>query len=152
MPAKAKPACDMQGDSDDGSEMGNESDADREIEQTQSTQQAQWTEHDPQPYMDINAIFAAIAERPDNAPDLHEQIIATRCKHLSEVYSPPRVALIAQGHGLEPGTAYDATVCDEESRPWNFDYPEHRERATKRRGTEQPALRIGSPRCTPFSA
>lgn len=97
-------------------------------------------------------LYDIIADIPNDAPDLRDQCIAALCEHIDEIYSPPRVTLIARQHGREPSTAYDANVCDEQGRPWNFDYPEHRERAVKIITNEQPALLIGSPMCTPFSA
>ena len=40
--------------------------------------------------------------------------------HVSEIYSPPRVAARAKEHGLRAGTSFDITTRDTDGRPWDF--------------------------------
>lgn len=68
-----------------------------------------------------------------------------------EVYSPPRIAPVAEKRGLGPGWSLDLTTCDSEGRPWNFDDPGCRERARQLVRSSRPLLLVGSPMCTWFS-
>ena len=71
---------------------------------------------------------------------------------VSEVYSPPRVATLAEQFGMRPGFSLDRTVLDPlDNKPWNFDCPEKRRRAKDLLRTVKPKLLIGSPMCRPFS-
>ena len=53
--------------------------------------------------------------------DMVGSIIATVQKHVSEVWSPPRVTALAHEYGLTPGSAYDIETNDELNQPWDFD-------------------------------
>ena len=64
---------------------------------------------------------------------------------VSEVYSPPRVTMMAKEFGLRPGDALDLTTG------WDFDLASDRGRAVELLQTNPPKLLIGSPICTMFS-
>ena len=73
-------------------------------------------------------------------------------KHVSEVYSPPRVTHIAKKVGLSTGFALDLTQLDpDDGMPWDLSCPEKQAKAEARLREEQPFLLIGSPPCTAFS-
>ena len=99
----------------------------------------------------LNKLIDAIPTDADNVNELVAQVMSIIDAHISEIYSPPRITRLCKQHGLKASTAYDATVCDENGLPWNFDDPQHRKRAKRRIIQEQPALLVGSPMCTPFS-
>ena len=61
---------------------------------------------------------------------------------VTEVFSPERVAKVAQRIGLTAGSSFDLT------NGWDFNIEEHRVEAWKRIKKECPYLLIGSPPCT----
>ena len=63
-----------------------------------------------------------------------------------EVYSPPRVADIAEQRGMPKGASLDLT------NGWNFNLPKHRLDAARLIQKMKPSLVIASPMCTPFSS
>ena len=63
-----------------------------------------------------------------------------------EVFSPPMVTIQASKFGLKPGEALDLITG------YNFNKAEDRARAWEIIQRDQPALVIGSPECTMFSA
>ena len=69
---------------------------------------------------------------------------------LSEVYSPPRVAMQAAGVGLRPGWSLDLQTSDECGVPWDFDVPFMREKARRMVTEGKPQVLVGSPMCTWF--
>lgn len=68
-----------------------------------------------------------------------------------EVYSPPRVASVAETMGETAGWSLDLTTCDEQGRAWDFDDPACRRRAVQLVRQSRPFMLIGSPMCTWFS-
>ena len=96
-------------------------------------------------------MYDAIDSIPNDQDDMVNCIIATVQKHVSEVWSPPRVTALASEYGLSPGTAYDIETKDELGNPWDFDKPEQRNKCIKEILTQRPAFLIGSPMCTAFS-
>jgi len=82
--------------------------------------------------------------------------IAIECikfgKHVSEIYSPPRVTNIANKIGLTPGFAFDLTTVDPvDGKAWDFNDPIKRERALNTVRQEKPYLLVGSPPCRAFN-
>eukprot|EP00973_Karenia_brevis_P004900 675185-Karenia_brevis.AAC.1 len=71
--------------------------------------------------------------------------------HISEVYSPPRIAPVAYAAGMSKGWSLDLTTSDDQGRPWNFDDPQCRLRAKDLVRKTKPLLLVGSPMCTWFS-
>ena len=96
-------------------------------------------------------------ERRDRE-SLGKQLTHTMCRNLLnnvrvvEVYSPPRVAKMAESIGLRAGWPLDLITCDEDGRPWNFDQLEMRNRAIHKLLDDNPTVFIGSPMCTAFSS
>ena len=70
---------------------------------------------------------------------------------IAEVYSPPRVAEMADRTGLVEGWSLDLTTCDEHGEPWDFSKAKMREKAWRPLQEQQPRLLIGSLLCTLFS-
>ena len=64
---------------------------------------------------------------------------------ITEVYSPERVAKVAQRFGLKAGSPFDL------ANGWDFNIEEHRKKAWTKNKEEFPYLLVGSPRCTYFS-
>ena len=64
---------------------------------------------------------------------------------VAELYSPKRVALIAEKLELRPGEAMDLTTG------WDFNIERHRDAARRYLTKARPKLLIGSPMCTMFS-
>ena len=51
-------------------------------------------------------------------------------KHVSELFSPPRVCRAALKIGLKPGMSFDMTETDpDDGEPWDFTIPEKRKKA-----------------------
>ena len=72
---------------------------------------------------------------------------------VSEVYSPPRVAVVAERMGLQAGWSLDLTGEDaDDGLPWDFSNPAKRAKAMQKVRTEKPFALITSPMCGPFSA
>ena len=65
---------------------------------------------------------------PPEDEDLINHVLAILQKHIAEVYSPPRITKLAHEHRLEPGSAFDITINDENGAPWDFDIRAQRER------------------------
>ena len=64
---------------------------------------------------------------------------------ITEVYSPPRVTVVAKKTGLNPGSAMDLRTG------YDFSTKEDRERARQQIRKEKPKLLVGSPECKMFS-
>ena len=62
-----------------------------------------------------------------------------------EVFSPPRVTAEAARFGMSAGDAMDLTTG------WDFNIPEHRQKAEQYVDQEKPLVLIGSPPCVAFS-
>ncbi len=72
--------------------------------------------------------------------------------HVAEVFSPPRVNVIAKKIGLSPGFSLDLNVNDpEDNRPWDFTLESKRNKALALVKSQKPFLLIGCPPCTAFS-
>ena len=73
--------------------------------------------------------------------------------HVSEVYSPPRVAKLAHKLNLSPGFSIDLREIDPyDGKPWDLSLKEKRDRVRERVESEKPLLLIGCPPCTVFSS
>ena len=59
---------------------------------------------------------------------------------VSEVYSPPRVALAAERLGVSTGMSLDLTTCDENGEAWDFSKP--KKQAKKKRTREEYAAHL----------
>ena len=70
---------------------------------------------------------------------------------VAEVFSPPRVALVAERMGFKAGSSLDITGNDECGVPWNFNNKVMRDKAMKKYIEEEPFLLVGSPVCTMWS-
>ena len=105
----------------------------------------------------IRSIKQRERSRPKEFNNLGRQLSNTMFKNLLmkievvEVYSPPRVTMMAEEMGFRAGWALDLTTCDKDGRPWDFDQLEVRSRAAHRVMTDKPTLLIGRPMCTVFS-
>ena len=64
---------------------------------------------------------------------------------ITEVYSPDRVAKVAQKCGLRVGSSFDLT------NGWDLNLEDHRKKAWTKTKEESPYVLIGSPPCTYFS-
>ena len=53
--------------------------------------------------------------------------------------------------GIISGTAFDLTLNDDTSLPWDFSTPSQRAKAEEIFDRQKPILLVGSPMCTPFS-
>ena len=74
-------------------------------------------------------------------------------QHVSEIYSPPRVAKLAQKFNLRPGFSIDIRENDpDDNMPWDLNNFEKRAKLKFRVEHERPLLLIGSPPCTVFSS
>ena len=74
---------------------------------------------------------------------------------VAEIYSPPRVtkaALLLLDYNMVPGFAHNLATCDDEENPRYFDEAKQRAKAWKKVIDEEPALVVGSPMCTVYSA
>ena len=98
-----------------------------------------------QMYDDIEAISV-------DGDNMVNQILAIAKNHVSEVWSPPRVNILASQYGLQPGFSYDIQTDDENGNPWDFDIPAQRAKCIRNIIEQKPAFVIGSPMCTAFSA
>lgn len=96
---------------------------------------------DDQMYDEIRSI------RTDSE-DMISSMIATVQRHVSEVWSPPRVTAMAPSYGLVPGSAYDIEADDEKGAPWNFDVLEQRNKCIREILSQRPSFLTGSPMCT----
>ena len=67
---------------------------------------------------------------------------------VSEIYSPPGVAVRAKEIGLRPGWSLDLTTKDKDGKAWDFSKPEMRNRAIDKIGKDKPLVIIGSPMFT----
>ena len=84
---------------------------------------------------------------------LNETMLSLLIAHMDvvEVYSPRRVAEIAQRMGLREGWGLDLTTHDEDGRAWDFNHLEMRNRAMRKVLRDRPRLFIGSFTCTAYS-
>ena len=72
--------------------------------------------------------------------------------HVSEVYSPPRVAKLASKVNLSPGFSLDLRENDpDDGQPWDFNIKSKRDKLRARVESERPLLLVGCPPCTAFS-
>ena len=70
---------------------------------------------------------------------------------ISEVYSPPRVSIMAEEMGLLGGFALDLTAPGPDGRAWDFTKTGHEARAIGLVNRRRPYLLVGSPPCTAYS-
>ena len=70
---------------------------------------------------------------------------------VSEVYSLPRVASMAEEMGMRGGFSLDLTAPGPDGRSWDFSKPSHRTRAMRLVNERRPYLLVGSPPCTAYS-
>ena len=63
---------------------------------------------------------------------------------VTEVFSPERINRLAAKFGLTPGSSLDLT------NGWDFEIPEHRQKAWALVKKTSPFVIIGSPPCTPY--
>ena len=75
----------------------------------------------------------------------------TKQMQVTEAYSPPRVAEMANKMGMRGGWSLDLTACDTDGAPWGFNSNTMRNRATKKFLNGKPLVLIGSPMCTEYS-
>ena len=97
------------------------------------------------------AMYDEINSVPEDSDNMIGSIIGIVQKHVSEVWSPPRVTALAGEYRLNPGSAYDIETSDSNGRPWDFDIPEQRNQCVREILEQRPAFLIGSPMCTAFS-
>jgi len=71
--------------------------------------------------------------------------------HVSEIYSPPRVAPVAASFGLQQGYSLDLTTCGPDGEIYDFDKRSCRKKARQLIREKRPGLLICSPMCTAFS-
>lgn len=69
-----------------------------------------------------------------------------------EIYSPPRVAEVADDMGMRGGWGLDVTTHDEDGMPWDFNDARMRNRAIRKMLQGKPLVFIGSPMCTGCNA
>ena len=96
-------------------------------------------------------MYEAIDAIPNDQDDMVSAIIATAQRHVSEVWSPPRVTALAPEYGRLPGSAYDIETNDELGQPWDFDKVKQRNKCMRQILKQKPAFLVGSPMCTAFS-
>ena len=75
----------------------------------------------------------------------------TEQMQVAEVYSPPRVAEMANQMGMRGGWSLDLTTCDTDGMPWDFNNVNMRNRAIRKLFNDKPIVLIGSPMCTEYS-
>ena len=75
----------------------------------------------------------------------------TEQMQVAEVYSPPRVAEMANQMGMRGGWSLDLTPCDTDGMPWDFNNANMRNRAVRKLLNDKPIVFIGSPMCTEYS-
>ena len=67
-------------------------------------------------------------------------------RHVTEVYSPPRITSMVERFKLIPGLALDLTTIDPDDQlPWGFDDPAKRQKAKQLVQTRRSLLVTGSP-------
>ena len=71
--------------------------------------------------------------------------------HVSEVYSPPRIAPMAASHGLKSGYSLDLTTGGADGIAYDFDKRSCRAKARRLMREKRPALLVCSPMCTALS-
>ena len=71
---------------------------------------------------------------------------------VSEVFSPPRVAAMAENMGMKSGDPLDISTVSNKGEPWDFDRKDKRDEARRLIQQSKPRLLIGSPMCTAFPA
>ena len=67
---------------------------------------------------------------------------------VSDIYSPPRVAVKAAEMGLRAGWSLDLTTRDQDGKRWDFSKASIRKRAITKIKRAKPLVIIGSPMCT----
>ena len=70
---------------------------------------------------------------------------------VSEIYSRPRIAPVAEEFGLRPGWSLDLTTANPKGQRWDFSKVEMRKQARELLIKTRPTVLIGSPPCTPYS-
>ena len=83
-------------------------------------------------------------EMLDHMTEIDRNILAAEILGLdiTEVYSPERVAKVAQRFGLRAGSSLDLT------NGWDFNIEDHRKKAWTKIKDESGYLLVGSPSCT----
>ena len=71
---------------------------------------------------------------------------------VAEIYSPPRMAAMAQRLGHAPGFSMDLTTLDKDGLPWDLSLTATQRKALRRWETEKPYLLAASPPCMAFCA
>lgn len=66
-------------------------------------------------------MYDAIGAIPIDQDDMVNNIVATFQRHVSEVWSPPRMTASSPEYGLSPGSAYEIETNDELGQTWDFD-------------------------------
>ena len=86
-------------------------------------------------------------EMLDSMTEIDRKILAAAILgvDITEVYSPERVAKVAQRFGLKAGSSFDLT------NGWDFNVEDHRKKAWTKIREESTYLLVGSPPCTYFS-
>ena len=73
-------------------------------------------------------------------------------KHVSHIYSPPRVSSMAERIVLIPGFALDLSVNDpKDNMPWDFNIEPKRVKAEEMVRSKSSLLLVVSPMCAAFS-
>ena len=103
---------------------------------------------------------ASPAEEPEGENDMNVGFLANLAyeyikfgNHISEVYSPPRVAKLASKVQLTPGFSIDIREVDpDDGQPWDLNVQSKRTKLRNRVINERPLLLVGCPPCTVFSS
>ena len=111
-----------------------------EVEPTQEAEEAMEVDDGDE---EVKALMQVIG-RVDTK--MVEKMWSMRDVDLVEIYSPPRVVMMAARYGLKPGESMDLT------NGWDFTLQRHREAAERYIKMMKPRLVIGSPECRMFSA
>ena len=86
-------------------------------------------------YEEINAI-------PNESANMVSAIIGIVQRHVSEVWSPPRIIAMAPEYNLTPGGAYDIETNDKDGKQWDFDVPEQRNQCIREILAQRPSFLI----------
>ena len=97
-----------------------------------------------------DSMYDNIDAIPMDSEDAVNQALAIDKNHVSEIWSAPRVNVLAHEYGLQRGFSCDIQCNDENGEPWDFDVPAQRSKCVIHILEQQPAFSIGSPMCTAF--
>ena len=104
---------------------------------------------------DVKQLIKELEQMPKmKLPTNHRERRTMRAigkNHISEIYSPPRIAEAASALGLKGGWSLDLTTADDDGKLWNFSCKEMRDRARAKMRKDKPYLLVASPMCGPFS-